>query len=255
MEISGQHHHGGRTLFKKGASPCGGSGAPPSLLGSSPSSSSPLAILQSIPEDSEVFENGTTAIEEDEDDDPQMFLLALANKERTARGLPALRESCYLNWVAAQHATRMAQQSSSNHHRRNNGGACFHSVDNIGQLQRLLQAPLVGENVQMGEAPPADNKNCGWSTPLTNMHWETMHHPTDQHRMNRATLLAPCFAEFGSGVAVAASGTVFTCQLFRTTKVASCHSPALTTATATTTQPECTVSPNSTYLRSKEMGG
>jgi len=136
--------------------------------------------LQPIPEDSEAV-----LIEED----PQGQMLTLANKEREARGLPKLRESQYLNVLAEQHANDMADQ-----------GEVGHSVGCVKELQIVLQAANVGENVQSGES-------------VVNMHWETMR---SERSVNRHNILSSDFTEFGCAFAESRKdGKVYTCQLFR----------------------------------------
>jgi len=158
-----------------------------------PCGSSQQCFLEPIPEEGADCSSTTTPC-----------LLTLANRERARRGVPPLKAVPELNQLCYQHCLRMAGNRRVEH-----------SVSSVPQLQDLLRAPVVGENVQTGVS-------------VAHMHWECLHGGNNgnynhTNAINRRNLLAPYFAEYGSAVVCvverAADGQqqqrLYSCQLFR----------------------------------------
>jgi uncharacterized protein YkwD len=155
--------------------------------------------LKTIPEEESVVEdeeNGTNLCGYNKAfcDDPA-YLVAL---ERHQRNLLPYQRSMELDVLARLHAHRMALHT-----------AVFHSVHSIQDLQRRLQATVVGENIIRGDS-------------VYRMHQETMSTPTASvSSINRSNILSKQFTEFGSAVAMGSDGKIYCCQYFRRRAAAS----------------------------------
>lgn len=112
----------------------------------------------------------------------------LVNRERTIRGLVALRRVRRLDQLARKHAESMAQSQNVQP-----------SVATVAQLKEKLQADRVGENTVRG-----DN--------IRDIHNQMMTKSRQRHC--RGNLLAPAFDSFGMGTAMGADGKLYLVQLF-----------------------------------------
>jgi hypothetical protein len=155
--------------------------------------------LKTIPEEESVAEDEENGINfcglnKTVRDDPA-YLVAL---ERHERNLSPYQRSMELDILARLHAHRMALHTG-----------VFHSVTSIQDLQRRLQAVVVGENVIRGDS-------------VYRMHQETMSTPTASvSSINRSNIISKQFTEFGSAIAMGNDGIIYCCQYFRRRAAAS----------------------------------
>jgi uncharacterized protein YkwD len=149
--------------------------------------------LKTIPEEGSVVEdeeNGSNfcGYNKTVRDEPA-YLIAL---ERHQRNLSPYQRSMELDVLARMHAHRMALHA-----------AVFHSVPSIQDLQRRLQATVVGENIIRGDS-------------VYRMHQETMSTPTASvSSINRSNIISKQFTEFGSAIVMGSDGKIYCCQYFR----------------------------------------
>jgi hypothetical protein len=128
--------------------------------------------------------SSSSFLENDDDETP----FELVNRERRKYGMIPFRLSRTLNRLASQQASKMAAE-----------GAVHHSVSTINELQLLLAAVDVAENIQRGDS-------------ITKMHAETL---GQLDCINRSNVISVYFSEFGYGLATGRDGKLYCCQLFR----------------------------------------
>ena len=115
------------------------------------------------------------------------FAYKLIDVERIKNKMPPLRRSENLHHLARLHAANMASKKK-----------VLHSVASVSELQTLLNASLVGENIQRG--------SC-----VAKMHAIAM----KELDINAGNVLGDEFREYGVAISQGKDGMNYLCQYFR----------------------------------------